>query len=274
MTGAAVATRIRRLRPPPAWRHTIAGATIFAAAAAALAQSAIEPSPAALRLTVVAHAHALAAAIKDRIASTELLAGRAEVVRLTAALHSEPRDWERIAELRAIANTALGRGFSLVEFRSTGDEVLAAAVSVPADAVLLFALRHRYPARLLWNDGLVLHVEIPVRHRQRAVGMLYAQHPLPAAVERPPRREAAARSGEFFVCGRLNGQSRCMPEWPRAPPSGAARATPGAADPVGRGLSGETGIAEDAAYRDNRAVFAFAPVNGLGLALILRAEIR
>ncbi len=248
------------------------GAAIGVGSLTALKKSTEDALGKSLLLATSSRATLFTTIIDNRIAAAEAVGARPEVVRLFELLRHYPDDAEIRLTLLRRANREVGNGFSLVEFRDLQGAVLAAAVSVPADATLLFPIRRPYNAKLLWHKAPVLHLELPILLDGNTLGTLIVQRPMPELTERVLDVQTFGKTGELLICGADERLLRCLPARSSVRPLDIPRRAAGAPLPVERGLAGETGLMDSFDYRNRRVMAAYAPAGDLALGVSLKME--
>lgn len=203
-----------------------------------------------------------------RSAQTEMIAGSPAVATLLRNLNAPYPDEKSLVQLRAIAESLLPHGFSGVAIQNATGRNGVGAGHFAAQAELEVPLGER-PFVLLWDDGFILRVRLPVKIGDTTLGSVLTEqrlHRLTTAIE---YSYDFAAGGEVALCSRREGELRCFPR--RAD----ARATtmPYAESlPAARALRGETGVRVLRDARGANVMAAYGPVANLGLALVLQTD--
>lgn len=206
--------------------------------------------------------------VELRAAQAEMIAANPATGTLLRALNSQPGDEKSAAALRAAAASLLPHGFSGIAFQNPAGRTWAEAGRFATKPELALALRDRR-ATLIWDDGFVLRVRLPVTQGDVILGWTLAEqrlHRLTTALEYV---YDFAASGEVAVCGRRDRELMCYPQRTRD----RAYAVPdSAASPMARALQGEAGVRVERDTQGVNVMAAYGPIGNLGLGLVMQVR--
>lgn len=217
----------------------------------------------------------LSMALSARLQLARALAARSRTARAMQIYQSEEASaTERIDALMALQLTAgnlVGAGdLRGVELRSLQGDRISSAASLPPLPRLNVALADGSGA-IYWDDGLVLRVTADVSGEMGNAGTMVADIRVNEADAAIMGTERLGETGEAGLCGRNGAQRICFPSRLQAAGSVGKLQTP-AALPADRALSGETGTLQLVDYRNRATYSAFRPMEGFGLAFIVKVN--
>lgn len=207
--------------------------------------------------------------VESRIDQAALLAERPVMREQMDRLNRVPGDPLIHERLRANTSALLAGGFSAVEFSDPdGRSWISAGRFVPSDAVGA-PLRARYPARLIWHDGLILHSQIPIEFGGRIVAYLKSEQPLSRVNEIMSAEHMTEHSGEIGLCTRTAAQLTCFPQrmMPRPYQIPYSKELP-----MASAIDGQSGTMVGRDYRGQNVLAAYGPVGDLGLGMVVKVD--
>lgn len=229
-----------------------------------------------LALSLQNRANLIRLAVDERLAATETIATRPFIVQEILALQADPGDTRARRALQRAARTFRETGFEMVTLLDRQGRVVGRAGSAAARPEVAIPLAVKPAARLLWSDGIRLHVAASIRKGGAAVGQVVTESRLPVMARLFHRSRALGRSGDFAVCGALvsaPGDMQCLPStlthrvFVHQP-----REVDGAALPMSYALDGRSGTVQARDYRGRTVVAAYRPIAGLGLGAVLKVD--
>ncbi|MHB1654954.1 MAG: putative bifunctional diguanylate cyclase/phosphodiesterase [Burkholderiales bacterium] len=193
-----------------------------------------------------------------------LLAGMQQV---NAGLGSGP---SRLV-LNKMVRALLPEGFTAIAvFDKSGHEV-ARAGTFARQSVQRFTLNLPGRAQLLWDGQLLLHEVTDMKSGNQMMGEIITEMPLP--ITSSIFRQRPSETGELALCVPLGSNVQCFI-------SGLVSrvlTTPlhglkGKWLPMAYALAGESGFIATRDYRHQEVVAAYAPVDHLGLGMVLKVD--
>ena len=204
--------------------------------------------------------------------------GRAKVASQGADLSGRLRELAQVpdeagalAGLRAWAVDLAENGFSSVVAEVGGRrwQVLGS----PAAAALSVPLRQADPASLIWKDGYILRVAVPVHDSDGIVGSLITEQPLDALTAMVAAGNRVGSTGELAVCAPKAGGLKCFPLRSRPAPFSIPRTIGGQPLPMDYALRGITATRVAFDYRRHRVLAGYGPIGRTGLGMVVKRDI-
>jgi diguanylate cyclase (GGDEF)-like protein/PAS domain S-box-containing protein len=175
--------------------------------------------------------------------------------------------------LNKAANNFLSTGMTAFAlFGKDGRELLHAGTFThqPAMTVLL-----NLPGRvqLIWNERLLLRVELEMNQAGQAVGKIVTERPLSASTEAFNETRLPGLTTEMTLCAPFGVTMQCFPTTfnPKVmtlPQVAAA----GDLMPMAHALAGKTGVVITRDDRNQEVEAVYAPVGNLGLGMVLEMD--
>ncbi|MBA3479060.1 MAG: GGDEF domain-containing protein [Lautropia sp.] len=162
-------------------------------------------------------------------------------------------------------------GLRAVELQSLQGDRIASAAHLPELPTLNVPLAQSRNV-LYWDNGFFLRVRSEIVGEDGAAGALIADLELPDAVEALTLTNRLGETGEVGLCG-LNGHRKvCLPSRFKREGSVSTVASP-ATLPSDRALLGGRGTEQVTDYRGHATYSSFQPLEGYGLALIVKMDV-
>src|SRR5262249_16351014 len=133
-----------------------------------------------LTLAAQSRAALLVNIIDHAIDKTRSIATRPTIIRVNRELTARPGDAAGREFLRKVAESELDDARSALEFRDARGAPLVTAGSFWPDSTWLFTLKRSHGARIYWDQGFALRIEVPVMDGSVQLGSVVAQLALPA----------------------------------------------------------------------------------------------
>lgn len=211
--------------------------------------------------------------VADHSRSIESIARRINIVRLHSELMSEPGNEANIAFLHSAAQSWIGEGLSFLEFRDRRAQRIASDGRAAAAGGFEARLPGRAARSLLWDRGLVLRVEAPIRDGDTTVGFVIGEQPLPDLARAAFRIDEFGASGEVAVCAAFDRKRMtCLPTRFSPRPFILERSLRGAVLPMSFALDGQQGMIRTRDYRNRDVVAAYGPIGDLGLGMVVKVD--
>jgi len=224
-----------------------------------------------LRLNLANRAQTFESIILGGVQTGGLLASRAPLIRSVAALDAG-LDPEATAALETSARGFLLLGFKQVRYRDHANRLLAEAGD---DRELTgAALGLPDATRLGWDgEDFVLVQRIPMLNGNTPIGWLEVAQALPGLTKGYRDFRGLGATADSVLCSRPGETLLCFPG--RGASDVTMRPAPSPAqDPIMLAFEGERGLAHFVDERREPVIAAYAPVGTLGLALVLKMDLR
>lgn len=214
--------------------------------------------------------------LESALREARLIAGAPAVVGSVGSVGSaasRPAEAQAASALRSQADAYVALGLQSIAFyRPDGAPLLAAGKPVQRPS-RVFPVRGTDGLELLWADGFVSRVRVPLRGpRGAALGSAVIERRLDALTRSYLDRGIFGSTGYVLVCGVKGTGVACMPtlRTPQAlelgPVSTRSRL------PVDDALAGRSGIRPTVDYKNVAVVASYCPIGKTGLAAVVRID--
>lgn len=225
-----------------------------------------------LELTVNSRAALLTTLIDNRIEYVESIATRPNIVRLYQELEWNPDNAENRGFLGEVAASELTREFIAIEFRNRHGVTIAAAGKGWPDTAWLFSLKRPHNAKIFWDRGFMLRLEVPVRDGTKVIGTIFSQQSMPAIQNLVLDVSTFGNTGELGLCSADDRLLYCAPLRLRRGVYEVPRRPGGTPSPMDYAIEGKSGVAQTLDYRRQQVLAAYTPVSDMGLGLVLKID--
>lgn len=225
-----------------------------------------------LELTAHSRASLLTTLIDNRIEYVESIATRPNIVRLFQELELHPDNAENREFLGKVATSELVKGFISIEFRDRHGGTIAAAGKGWPDTAWLFSLKRPHHARIFWDNGFMLRLEVPVRDGPNVIGTIASQQTLAAVQNLVLDVSALGNTGELALCSADDRLLYCAPLRLRRGVYEIPRRPGGTPLPMDHAIEGRSGVVQTLDYRRQQVLAAYTPVSDMGLGLVLKID--
>lgn len=220
------------------------------------------------------HAGAFAHSLKQEMEIAESVSRQLALQRALAQLAVNPVDAQAFDDLREVATSLLGQDFSALRVQNGRDEsLLEAGSSRLRSAPVALPLGDGH-STLLWDDGLVLHSELPVERHGERVGGLMLERRLGVLTGLLYDLQHGDDSTDALLCARIDGDAVCLPSRFYEAGRHIAIYRPDGQPflPISKALLGMSG---SDSVRDLRGVpvqAGYAPLRGVNLGLVIKTD--
>lgn len=224
--------------------------------------------------TAESHRAYFEAAIQQHVVSAHVVSTRPGLLAALKALNEHPHNKNASATLDRVTSSFLATGFSGVQIFGRDGNLLSNAGSIADNALIGTRLMNdRENVELLWKQGFILRVDMPLQLDGSFQGMATAEQPLTALTNALLQSRGRGDTGEYRICFRSENVLRCYPSRLDA----KAIALPFYADgrpsyPVARAILGQSGITQATDYRGKSVMAAFLPIGNTGLGLVVKRD--
>ena len=225
-----------------------------------------------LELTAHSRASLLTTLIDNRIEYVESLAARPNIVHLYQELERHRDKAESREFLGEVAASELNRGFNAIEFRDSHGVVIAAAGKSWPDTAWLFSLKRPHKAKIFWDHGFMLRLEVPVRDGANIIGTISSQQSMPAIQNLVLDVSTFGNTSELGLCSADDRLLYCAPLRLRRGVYEVPRRPDGKPLPMDYAIEGKSGVVQTLDYRRQQVLAAYTPVSDMGLGLVLKID--
>lgn len=213
-----------------------------------------------------------AATMVDVIANSRpLLRERVAAISAGRGGMAELRDVERVA-----ANVVANADVVAIRIDDVRGRPLGAAGEFSGASTVPLPQPLGFHTMFLWDRGFRVRATVPIWERDREVGQVTAEMPVPLFGSLAGNHAAIGASGEMLICTGIEvGGLRCFPSrfWPEGNEfmRGAESADIGVL--LGRAMNGERGLARVRDHRGETVLAAYSPLGSLGLGVMLKMDV-
>ncbi len=170
------------------------------------------------------------------------------------------------------ANSFVRHGFSAFSYLDNENNVLASAGEFIVDAEQRLPVSTQYSAELLWKDGYLLRVRLPIQDENGRSGFTLTEQRMDELTRMHREAIAEGDTGDMVVCSLIEGAQHCFPfRWRKK--SGTYNAfLDGKALPLTRAVSGETATDITTDFRRQRVMAAFGPIGTTRLGMAVKRD--
>lgn len=170
-----------------------------------------------------------------------------------------------------IGFTELGiSGVMLLDNR--GRPVVRTGGLVPSTAEAI-VLNLPHDPELIWDDGIVMRIHLPVEAGGRHLGTLIAEQPLGLLNRMFQNVRGLGETGEMVVCARREEKMICLPTHRQPEIFVTPRQILGRTLAMSNALDGFSGVADTLDYRGRQVIAAYSPVHESGLGMVLKMDV-
>jgi PAS domain S-box-containing protein len=203
----------------------------------------------------------------NRVARAGMVASRPSVADALAR-----NDRERA---RAEGESFLSSGFTSLVFLDASSrplvEVGTPSVEAPLEAAVAGEGAETW---LVWNEGFLLRVLMPVHRGGALVGWVRSEQDLENFTRLQRGASELGHTAEWVLCAPRGESMDCFPQRFRARPWSTARQREGTPLPMDLALQGKRGVLLSMDYAGDRVIAGYAPAAQTGLGLVLKLATR
>jgi len=220
------------------------------------------------------HAGAFAHSLKQEMEIAESVSRQLALQRSLAQLGVKPTDAQAFDDLRELASSVLGQDFSALRVENgRGESLLEAGSARLRSAVVALPLGDGH-STLLWDDGLVLHSELPVERNGDRVGGLMLERRLGVLTGLLYDLQHRDDSTDALLCARIDEDAVCLPSRFYEAGRHIAMYQPDGQPflPISKALLGMTGTESVKDLRGVPVQAGYAPLRGVNLGLVVKTD--
>ncbi len=225
-----------------------------------------------LRMDLHSRVASLNSELNSRIAQARNTAALLQLLGLPRAPEANVGPTAATALQRAAARLLSADTSAISVLDAAGLEILRAGQFAEQPPIAA-ALALEVPATLLWADGFLLRIVVPMLDSGRQVGTLTLESKLPLG-EQLLSAEGLGETGEVGLCIPVNEQQvRCFPQFrnPRVYQANR-RSKNGKYTPIGLALQGRSGAFNGLDYRGNNVLAAYQSLAATGLGFVVKKD--
>ncbi|SHM95354.1 PAS domain S-box-containing protein/diguanylate cyclase (GGDEF) domain-containing protein [Rhizobacter sp. OV335] len=220
------------------------------------------------------HAGAFAHSLKQEMEIAESVSRQLAVQRALAQLAVKPTDAQAFDDLRELAASVLGQDYSALRVQNgQGESLLEAGSARLRVASVALPLGDGH-STLLWDDGLVLHSELPVERNGERVGGLMLERRLGVLTGLLYDLQHRDDSTDALLCARIDDDAVCLPSrfYEAGRHIAMYRKDGQPYLPISKALLGMTGTDSVKDLRDVPVQAGYAPLRGVNLGLVVKTD--
>ena len=209
--------------------------------------------------------------IEDRSHRAQVASEDDDLIAPLQALALAPENPAALKALRTWAVSQRASEFSSVSVEAGGRRwQLDGTPAHSAVAVALHGVQQRW---LLWQDGYVLRIALPVRGAAGIDGMLVVEQALQPLDVVNVETNRLGQTGEMGVCGATGITMQCFPNRSHPRPFNVPRIVSGKPLPMDYAFHGQSGTVVALDYRRHQVLAAYAPIGDTGIGLVVKRDI-
>ena len=180
-------------------------------------------------------------------------------------------------DLRRIAESFVSHGFDGVSFYNAHDFEVARSGHFLQNPKLRIPINTQHTAFLLWNGQFILHASTDILDQQgRRIGIVMTETDLPLLTNAFANLASIGKTAEFALCGPVEADPLKMDCFLNRISGRESQRLQRVVDdkalPMNYTLEGKTGLIFARDYRGKKVVAAYAPVDKLGLGMVLKID--
>jgi PAS domain S-box-containing protein len=175
--------------------------------------------------------------------------------------------------LDAAAQSFLSTGLTAIAMRDKDGREVAHAGPFAQTPALSVPLGLPGRVHLIWDGQLFLHVVLDIKQAGIVVGQVIAERALPDTMSAFKEANFVGETGEFALCASFGLNMQCFPTALNPAIFTVPKRSPqGVLFPIAHALEGKAGVITGFDYRKQDVVAAYAPVDNLGLGVVLKMD--
>jgi PAS domain S-box-containing protein len=216
------------------------------------------------------------AAIDRSFSEARSIAGRPNLLRLTAELASDPNNSAMRSDLDRIGQSAIASGIS--GFRIVGlntQELVSAGTFANGDKIA-FTLNAPFRALLIWDAQFFARVAIPLMGPSGEIGTLHVEQPLPLITRLMMDKDGLGRTGSLAMCFTIQSspqQLKCFPHYRNPNVYEALKVSAnGSSTPMALAVEGKLGMFQGLDFKGKSVIAVHGPFTDNGLGFIIKQD--
>ncbi len=179
-----------------------------------------------------------------------------------------------LRQIEAVAENIVATGrISAIALYGSGGQVIAAGGELAEKPRLALNVRVPEHARLLWQDGYLLNIAVPVMDAGRRLGTALMDIPLPRLGALFKNHSMLGKGNNMFVCGLdAGGALKCFPSRHGHNGSGMAGGVDGKPAAMADALAGRSGRRATTDAQGRQIVEAYGPIGETGLGMVMTID--
>ncbi|MES2353939.1 MAG: diguanylate cyclase [Pseudomonadota bacterium] len=204
---------------------------------------------------------------------------RAAIVATRPSFTHNLRDLEKTGNSDALnlikesMESFLRHGFSGITLLSHDGRDIVSVGKLITEPDLSIRLGTPHYAELLWKNGYLLRVKLPVIDQGRTIANVIAEQPMPVLTQMASTIMGWGETGEMGVCGQITTGLICFPQRLKPEIFKLPHVINGEQLPMSRAFDGKTGITLTRDYRRQQVIAAFGLIGNLGIGMVLKMDV-
>ncbi len=225
-----------------------------------------------LELLLANRVEAFRTAVEQGAHMTDTIATRPMIRGEIERLHRTPGHAEALAHLDQAVKSFLPLGFGAIALYDTRGRALAQAGQFAPEPALRVHLSDPVGSEILWADGLIQRVRLPIADGGRPVGTVVAERRLTQVERLIEDIRGLGETGEMAVCTAHGNKIVCLPTRLKPEIFIIERTMRGQLLPMSHALAGESGVIATLDYRDELVIAAYSPIPRTGLGMVVKMD--
>ena len=178
-----------------------------------------------------------------------------------------------IETLQTITQHLDREGYAAIRFEDKSKKYLIGETELPKASGALLHLNLAYPNTFFWDKGLWLQFIVPIKSQHAIVGFLSGKYFLSASTKMYLDYQNLGETGEMVICQHTQKNfAECLPSRLTKQNFQITLVDNDKPKPMAYAIKGITGMMNAVDYRNNNVAAAFAPIDNLGIGMVLKME--
>lgn len=226
-----------------------------------------------LQLSLQNRAQFATAEIRGSLNTVMSISTRPLLIDQLVRVHKNADDAAARSELNRVARSFVQNGLSAIALYAENGEELTHVGVFTQQPELSVPVNLPGHIQLLWKDKFILQAWADILREGRIVGKVRSETDLATLGSLLKEAKSLGETGELALCAPFGLKMQCFPMllYPHAQTLSLHSAN-GNLLPMAHALAGETGFVTTLDYRTHEVVAAYAPVDDLGLGMVLKMD--
>lgn len=211
-------------------------------------------------------------AIEQGAHITNAIATRPAIRREMARLRATPDRADALAFLDQAVKSFLPLGFSAIALYDPRGRALAQVGRFATEPSFHVDLPDPPGTEILWANGLILRVRLPISDNGQRLGTVVAERRLTQVERLIEDIRGLGETGEMAVCTARGDRIAYLPTRLKPETFVIEKRMRGQLLPMGHALAGESGVIATLDYRDELVIAAYSPIPRTGLGLVVKMD--
>ncbi len=211
-------------------------------------------------------------AVEQGARMTQTIATRPLIRRDVERLGKTPGHADALAHLNQAIRSFLPLGFNAIALYDVRDRALVQTGRFAAASAWRVRLTEPAGTEILWAEGLILHMRLPLIEGGKRVGTVVAERRLTPVERLIEDIRGLGETGEMAVCTPRGDKIACLPTRLNSEPFVVERHMRGQLLPMSHALADNSGVIATLDYRDELVIAAYSPIPRTGFGMVVKMD--